>query len=215
MEKNIDKIIPALNWRYATKKFDAKKKLSDNEVSVLLESLRLAPSSFGIQPWKFLVITNSEIRKKIMEASWNQKQVVEASHLIVITVDKHVNESLIKKYITQVAKVRKVTIDSLKGFQDMLINFRKGLTDEQAVDWAKKQAYIALGFLMESASLVGVDSCPMEGFDSKKVDEILGLDKKRLTTAVMCPVGFRASDDNYSKETKVRFDEKDVIEWIK
>ncbi len=215
MERTSDKIDHALKWRYATKKFNVEKKINDLDLKVLIESLILTPSSFGIQPWKFIIVTNPEIRKKIQAASWNQPQVVDASHLIVIAADKEVSEELIKDYVEQTAKVRKVSVESIKGFQDMLINFRKRLTDEKAEAWAKKQAYIALGFLMETASLMGIDSCPMEGFDAKKVDDILSLQMRGLTAAVMCPVGYRSSDDKHSKETKVRFDEKDVVEWVK
>lgn len=201
--------IEALKWRYATKKFDAKKKVSDADLNELLEALRLSPSSYGLQPWKFIVITNPELRKNLREHAWNQPQITDASHLIVLATRTDVDEKYVKQYVNEIAKQRGVPVDSLQGYQDMMTGDVKNRSKEAIVEWSKHQTYIALGFLLETAALKQIDACPMEGFDKVKFDEILDLKKKNLTATVLCSVGYRAADDAYAQNAKVRF--KDIF----
>ncbi|OGI62236.1 hypothetical protein A2645_01410 [Candidatus Nomurabacteria bacterium RIFCSPHIGHO2_01_FULL_39_9] len=204
-------IIEAMNSRYATKKFDTAKKLSNTELNELLEVLRLSPSSFGLQLWKFVVVANPEIRKELQKASYGQPQVSEASHLIVFTVPKNIDDHLVDEYIKSVAEVRNIPIENLGEYATMIKGFLSGLNSEQRIEWATKQAYIALGVLVASAAVMSIDVAPMEGFDSKKFDELLGLNKMGLVSKVIAAVGFRAKDDPATSEKKVRFPKEKVI----
>lgn len=200
-----------LEWRYATKKFDASKKLSEAQVNELINVLRLAPSSFGLQPWKFLIVKDPAVRKQLKGHAWNQSQVEEASHLIVLCVLKKLDDAYVKKFVQEIAKTRGVAVESLKGYEDIMLGFIKSRTAEELSNWMKRQLYIALGFLMADCAAKHIDSCPIEGFDPKKFDEILGLEAQGLESVVLCPVGYRASDDNYANLKKVRFGLKDVL----
>jgi nitroreductase len=202
-------IIDDLNWRYATKVF-SDKKIPQKDLDELLEALRLAPSSFGVQPWKFIVVTDPKIREQLAEHSYGQRQVTDASYLIVLAaVD--VDESYIRKYVESMAKTRNVPIETLKDYEDMMLNSIMGRSSEERLNWAKRQIYIALGILHAACAAKRIDSCPMEGFDSKKYDEILGL--KGCTSVVLCPVGYRG-DDKYASQKKVRFPKEDVFEFM-
>ncbi len=206
-------LIPSLNWRCATKVFDTKT-IPEKDFDILLESLRLSPSSFGIQPWRFLIIKDKKIREKLLPLSWGQPQVKDASHLILLCARTDVDEDLIRTYITQIAKARKVEPSSLKDYQDMMINFIKSLPQAQREIWAANQVYIALGFLLSAAAQLGIDACPMEGFDRDKANDLLGLKKDHLTAVVMCPVGYRSKDDSYSKLAKVRCSKEEIFQTI-
>lgn len=203
-------LITALNWRYATKVFDPAKKIPADTWAALEESLVLTPSSFGLQPWKFIVIENQELREQLVPHSWRQRQVADCSHLVVMAVKKALSLDDIDAFITRMAEVRGGTADSLAGFRKMVAG-----TQEQGYmtqEWAKMQAYIALGQFMTACALLGIDTCPMEGFVAAKYDEILGLGAQGLTAAVLCPVGYRHPDDRYANLPKVRFKNSDVIE---
>ena len=198
-------IIQALQWRYATKKFDASKKLTDEQLSKITDALVLSPSSYGLQAWKFLVITNPEIRAELRNAAYGQAQITDASHLVVFTVPKVVDEKTVANYIASVSKIRGVSVDDLKDYSAMLSGALTNKTPEQRVEWVTKQLYIALGVMLTTAAVEGIDACPMEGFDNAKFDEILKLDQQGLATKVIATIGFRASDDAYSTYKKVRF----------
>lgn len=204
-------ITEALNWRYATKKFDPAKKVSEADVNELLEAARLAPSSYGLQPWTFVIVTNPELRKKLREHAWNQPQITDASHLIVLATRTDLDENYIKKYVKKIAEVRKVPVDSLKSYEDMMAGDIAKRPQEERINWGKRQTYIALGFLLFAAVQKRIDACPMEGFDAEKFDEVLGLKKMNLTATVLCAVGYRASDDVHSQHAKVRFSKSDVV----
>lgn len=204
-------ILNALQWRYATKKFDTTKKVSEKDFNFLLEATRLSASSFGLQPFKILVIKNPSIREELKAAAWNQPQITEASHLIVFAAKKNLGEKDVEEYLSLIAKERNVHIDTLKSFKDMLQGFVEGATPEKMTEWSKKQAYIALGTLLETAALYNIDACPMEGFDAAQFDTILNLDKDHLTAAVICTLGYRASDDEAAKQKKVRFPKDKLI----
>lgn len=205
-------VIKALNWRYATKAFDAKKKLSDKDVETLVEALRLSPSSFGLQPWKFIVVTNPDVRAKIRAAAWNQPQVTEASHLVVFTVEKNVDDAFVDKYVADVAQTRGVSVVALKEYGDMMKGAIKARGSAEAVkNWSARQVYIALGTLLTSAAVLGIDACPMEGFDNKKVDEILGLNALGVESLAFAAIGYRANEDEVKKYKKVRFPKSEVV----
>lgn len=200
-----------LNWRYATKKFDPTKILSSQEIEGLLEALRLAPSSFGLQPWKFVVVKDKALRSEIRKNAWDQPQVTDASHLIVLCSIKQMDEGYVKNFTKQIAAARGMSVESLAGYEGMMLGSLKAKGPLDLVSWMKHQVYIALGFLLSECALKRIDACPMEGFDSKKVDEILGLSGQGLESVVMCPVGHRAKDDHYADLPKVRLSMHEAI----
>jgi nitroreductase len=207
-----DTIISALNWRYATKKFDASKKIPANVWSALEESLRMAPSSFGLEPWRFLVIDSPDLRTKLLPVSWNQNQVVDASHFVVIAGRTDIDANDVDRLIQATAAARAVDAASLEGYRKMVLSFVEAASSSgRAPSWNARQAYIASGFLMLSAALLGVDSCPMEGIDADAYNSILGLSGTGYSALCACALGYRAADDKYASLAKVRFASKDVI----
>ncbi|MDI1312318.1 NAD(P)H-dependent oxidoreductase [Prosthecobacter sp.] len=203
-------LLSALNWRYATKVFDSTKKIPADTWAALEESLVLTPSSYGLQPWKFIIIQDKELREELIGHSWRQRQVVDCSHLVVMATKRAMSEVEIDANLMRIAEVRGGTPDALVGFRKMLTG-----TLEQGYmtkEWAMMQAYIALGQFMAAAALLGIDTCPMEGFVPAKYDEVLGLEAQGFTTTVLCPAGYRHADDRYAALPKVRFKSSDVIE---
>ncbi|MBT4791020.1 MAG: NAD(P)H-dependent oxidoreductase [Halobacteriovoraceae bacterium] len=205
----MEKIIEDLNWRYACKQFDPNKQISENQLNTLLEALRLTPSSYGLQPWKFVVVENKDLREKLVTASWNQKQVRDASHLIVMCAPKTLDESFIDNYVSDTAKTRGQEPSDLAGFKKMLMMIPNKSVEGQAA-WSKNQIYIALGNLMTTCAQMRIDTCPMEGFKPKEYDEILGLNELGLTSVLVCPVGYRSDEDKYSGLSKVRYAKDDL-----
>lgn len=207
-------ILSALNWRYACKVFDSSRKIPAETWAQLEQSLVLTPSSFGLQPWKFLIIQDQELREKLVPHAWNQRQIADCSHLVVMTVPKVMNEDHLDANIARMVEVRGGTADALAGFRKMVVGFRNGMEAKGGLEtWAKLQSYIALGQFMLAAALLEVDTCPMEGFIPAKFDEVLGLESSGYTTAVLCPAGYRSADDRYAGLPKVRFEAKDVVEY--
>ncbi len=200
-----------LLWRYATKKFDPTKKLTQTQLDELLESARLSASSFGLQPYKFVVVTDPAVRAKLREHAWGQSQVTDASHLIVICSYRTMDAAYVDRFAQLVGAERGVPAENLKGYRDMMVGSIQGRSPEQLADWMKRQAYIALGFLLSAAAQNEIDACPMEGFDPTHVDVDLGLAEQNLTAAVFCPIGFRAADDETASYKKVRFPKEELF----
>ncbi len=205
-------LLDSLNWRYATKAFDPNKKIPADTWAALEESLVLTPSSFGLQPWKFLVITDKALRESLVPHAWNQRQIADCSHLVVLLAKKSVVETDIDKLIHRMVEIRGGTADALTAYKGMMMGSLTQATPEFIVEWAKKQTYIALGQFMGAAATLGIDTCPMEGFVGTKFDEILGLNSTEYTTSVLCPAGYRSADDKYASLPKVRYKAQDVIE---
>ncbi len=209
-----ENLLAALNWRYATKAFDSSKTIPTDVWAALEQSLVLTPSSFGVQPWKFLVVQDKSVREQLVEHTWGQRQVVDCSHLVVMTVKKALTDADIDAYLTRIVEIRGGSLETLSGYRGMMTGHRATAEQQGWLEqWAKLQAYIALGQLMASAAVLGVDACPMEGFVPAKYDEILDLGPQGLTTAVLCPLGYRSPDDKYADLPKVRFAAADVIEY--
>ncbi len=208
-------VLSQLQWRYAVKKFDPSKKIPADAWDVLEQSLILTPSSFGLQPWKFFVVNNPELRQELLANSWNQAQVVEASHLVVLAIKKDMGDAEVDRYIQDMSDKRNVPIDGLAGLNKMIKGFManpdKGFTTDE---WAIRQVYIAIGQFMTSAAMLGIDTCPMEGFNPAKYDEILGLTAQGYASVLVCPAGYRAADDKYAVMPKVRYDRSEVIGHI-
>lgn len=205
-------LLDTLNWRYATKKFDPARKIPAETWSVLEQSLVLTPSSFGLQPWRFLVVDNPELRAKLVGASWGQTQVADASHLVVFLVRKDLGADHVGRYMQRTAELRGVAVESLDPFLKVINQSLDSARRDGRLDtWQTHQIYIALGQFMAAAALLGVDTCPMEGLSPAKYDEILGLAGGGWATVCACPAGYRAADDKYAATPKVRFDASEVI----
>ena len=210
-----DTMLRQLRWRYATKQFDPLRKISADNWKTLEDALILTPSSFGLQPWRFVVITDSKIREALVPFSWGQRQVADCSHFIVFSVKLTVTREDVDGFINRIAEVRGMTTESLATYRQMMVGtLVEGPMSATVGEWAKRQAYIALGNFMTCAALLGIDTCPMEGLDPAKYDEILGLPALGFTTVVACPAGYRSLDDKYAALPKVRFKREDLIEYV-
>lgn len=207
--------IEALNWRYATKVFDSEKKVSAGDLDTVLESMRLSASSFGLQPWKFVVVSNKDIRAKIRAAAWNQPQVTDASHLIVLTVRNDIDEAFVDRYIKSIADVRGMDVSMLKDFSDMIKGSIKTRSPEALKAWSSRQVYIPLGTALLTAATLGIDACPMEGFDNAEVDKILGLGEMNLESLAFLTLGYRSAADKTASYKKSRFSKEEVVVEIK
>jgi len=205
-------VLRQLRWRYATKNFDATRKISPEDWRTLEEALILAPSSFGLQPWRFVVITDQGIKERLVEASWDQRQVADASHVVVFAARRDLNTEDVDRYLRRIAEVRGVTEASLGGFRKMMVDSL--LTPKPGFDvneWTIRQTYLALGNFITSAAMLGIDTCPMEGIEPAKYDEILGMRSRGFATVVVACAGYRAAVDRYAQLPKVRFEASDVV----
>lgn len=215
MKLEAQDILKKLEWRYATKVFNPTKKISAEDWGVIEQSLLLSPSSYGLQPWKFLIVENKAIREQLLPLSWGQKQVTDASHFVVFTTLKKISETYIKQYIERIAQVRGQNAESLIGFQNMMIkNIVETRTPEDVSAWNHRQSYIAMGFMLETAALLGIDTVPMEGIDPKAYDKILGLENSDYQTVAAVALGYRDESDKYAEVKKVRFEKSSIIQKI-
>lgn len=205
-------LLEQLNWRYATKQFDPNRKISTQDWAALEEALLLTPSSGGLQPWKFIAVTDPAVRAELLPASYGQAQITEASHLVVFTAKKNFSDADVDAHIKRTAEIQGISIEALAPLRGMLVGGIVQSMNEEARDaWARNQAYIALGNLLTSAAVLGIDACPMEGFDRVKYDEILRLNAMGLVSAVVAAVGYRLPSDKYANAPKVRFPKEQVI----
>lgn len=212
---NPQQLLHALNWRYATKIFDAAKKIPADVWQALEQSLVLTPTSYGLQPYKFLVINNPAKRAELLPHSWNQKQVVEASHFVVFAARTEMTEADVDRFIKRTTDVRKLPADALKGYRGMMLSdVVNGPRGKAAHEWATRQVYIALGNLMTCAAVLGVDACPMEGLVPAEYDKILNLNGSGYATAVACALGYRAAGCKYASLAKVRYETKEVVQYV-
>lgn len=197
-------IINSLEWRYATKKFDPSKKLSNQQVETLKNAFNLTATSFGLQPLKMIVICNKELQEKFVEYSYFQRQVVDASHLLVLCIENDTTSKDINTYFNKERETRGVEEEVIADFRKQLLDMYKNMSIEEKQQSAIYQTYIALGNLMTVCAVEKIDSCPMEGFVPSKVDELLNLSTRNLKSVLMLPVGFRAEDDVMNGMKKVR-----------
>jgi nitroreductase len=206
-------LLETLRWRYAVKAFDPDRRIAPELWAALEEALVLTPSSYGLQPWKFLVITGAELRAELRPFSWNQSQITDCSHLVVLLRQRTVSAADADRLINATASCRGLDPASLEPYRQMI---HKDLIDgprSQTIgSWAANQVYIALGNLMTAASLLGVDTCPIEGFSPSDYDRILELEDSPYQSAVVCACGYRSADDKYASLAKVRYPAADLIE---
>jgi nitroreductase len=205
-------LLRALNWRYATKVFDPARKISPSDLATLEQVLVLTPSSFGMQPWKFIFVSDPTLRSKLKPVSWDQSQITDASHLVVFAARAKLNESDVQRHIERVATVRGVPVSSVEGYKQRVVDVMvKGPRSQMAFEWAARQCYIAIGNLMTSAALLGIDTCPLEGIDPAAYDSVLELGSIGYKTVVACALGYRSEGDKYAHAKKVRFPVSEVL----
>lgn len=200
-----------LQWRYATKQFDPDQIIPGDTWSAIEESLVLTPSSFGLQPWHFVVVESQDLKEELLPHSWNQSQVTECSHFVVLAAKSRTADEEIDAWIDRMVEVRGGERDSLAAYRDMMAGFLEQMDPAEQLQWSKLQTYIALGQLMTTASVLGIDACPMEGFLPAEYNRILGLPEKGLTASVACALGYRAEADKYATAPKVRFPKKELL----
>lgn len=212
---NPEQALNQLHWRYATKKFNPEKKISESAWKTLEQSLIMSPSSFGLQPWKFLVIRDPQIRQKLLEHSWGQTPVINASHLVVFAIKNDINDTDVDRHMQRMSEVQQVSLDNLAGFSNVIKGFiSKPPYPLDLKEWAGKQAYIALGFFMTCAAMLSIDTLPMEGFVPAKYDEVLDLNSQGYSSVVVCAAGYRADDDKHALKPKVRFPAEEIVQYI-
>ena len=203
--------IENLQWRYAVKKFDNNKYLNKEKVQILKEAFNLTATSYGLQPIKLLVIQNKELQQQLVEHSWNQQQVAQASHVLVLCIDTNLTENDVESYFKRVQEIRNTPNEIINSFRDYLKNVIASKTHEDLFSWAKNQAYLALGNLLTVCANEQIASCPMEGFLPEKYDEVLDLASKNLSSVLVLPVGFRAEDDFMKDQKKVRKNLEEIV----
>ena len=214
MTTSPDKLLAALRWRYATKRFDPSRKIPAATWDAIEESLILTPSSFGLQPWKFLVVQDPGLRALLSPESWKQPQVTEASHYVVLTARTDLDSTDIDAWMARMSEVQGNHVETTAPLRGMIQGFAQAMSHEARHAWNIRQTYIALGQLMASAALLGIDACPMEGISAAGYDHVLGLEGSGYATVVACALGFRAADDKYAATPKARFDRSQVISHL-
>ncbi len=207
----MNKLIEDLNWRYATKKYDTNKKISAADFDVIKESLRLTPSSYGLQPLKYLVIENKELREELRTHSFNQSQITDASHIVVFCSYIDIFENHIDEYIENIGKTRSQQIETIKGFGEYMKKEIFSMDKEHIANWNSKQAYIALGQVLHTCANLKIDATPMEGFKAEKYDELLGLKEQNLKSILVCAFGYRSFEDGNANLAKVRKNSADLF----
>ncbi len=207
----MSEIIKDLNWRYATKSFDTSKKVSQEDMEEIIESFRLTPSSFWLEPWKLIVIENPELKEKLREHSFGQAQITESSHLLVFARVKTLDDNYVDKFFDNQVKITWASREDLSGYENMIKWYLGNLDETSKMIWAKEQVNIALGNVMHTLARKKIDSCAIGGFNPSMYDEILGLGEKDLASVVVLPIGYRSADDKYAEKPKVRFSEEEVV----
>ena len=207
-----EQIIESLNWRYAVKKFDPTRKVSETDWQTLEQSLLLAPSSFGLQPFKFIVITDPKLKAELTPAAYGQTQIADCSHLVIFAYKKVLTDADVEHFVERITEVRETPRESLAEYENTMKTAAKNALSAGTIEtWNSRQAYIAFGFLLETAALLGIDACPMEGFDAAEFNRILGLEN--YSAVALCPVGYRdAENDWLVNQAKVRFPQSELIE---
>ena len=205
-------LLTRLTWRYAVKKFSAGQKIPADLWATLERSLVLSPSSYGLQPWQFVVVSDPQIRQSLLPASMGQRQVVDSSHLVVFAARTDITEVDVSRWLDRVAEIRQILIADLEPMRSTMHgDLVTGQRHAIAAEWSKRQVYLALGVFLTSAAVLGIDTCPMEGFDPNAYNAILGLPARGYTATVVATAGYRSAEDRTSTMTKVRFPRDEVI----
>jgi nitroreductase len=201
-------------WRYATKKFDASKKVSTTDLEILKEAIQLSSSSYGLQPYKVFIIENPEIRTQIQPMAWNQSQITDASHLLVFANNINFGNNEIDAYIQNMAQTRGIPVESVQGYADFMKMKINALEPETKSNWTSKQTYLALANLLNAAAELKIDVTPMEGFEPEKVNELLGFNELGLNASLIATIGYRHEEDTTQFYTKVRKSKEELFTTI-
>ena len=204
-------LLESLRWRYATKQFDTERSLGEEQVQQLLEATNLAATSFGLQPFKLLVLRDQAKQDQLVASSYGQTQVAEASHLIVIAIRTDVDADYIGDYVKLMESQRGLPEGTLDQYKSDMVDAITAMDEQAREVWATKQAYLALGTLLAACASAKIDACPMEGFLAAKYDEFFGLPEMNLHAVVVVPIGYRAADDKYQNYKKVRWELDDIV----
>jgi nitroreductase len=197
-------IIDSLKWRYATKQFDAAKVVSESDIQTLQQAVNLSATSYGLQPFRVVLVTDPKVKEQLKAASFNQSQLTESSHVFVFANMLEVSDDYVDNFIKLLAATRGIPLDAVQGYADYIKGSLKGKDAATIQDWTRRQAYIALGTLLATAGELKVDTCPMEGFEPEKVNKILGLKEQGLSACVIATVGYRSEEDKTQHAAKVR-----------
>lgn len=209
---NEQALLGQLGWRYATKKFDPSRKIPEATFQALMQAARLAPSSYGLQPYAVVIVQDAGLRQALRPHSWNQSQVTDASHYVVFAIRTTLDQAWVDHTMRIMAAARGVERSSLGPWEGLVSGFVKGFPSESAKhEWSAKQLYMAGGVLLTAAALLGVDACPLEGIEPAKYDQILGLEGRRLHALFGVALGYRAADDKYAQLAKARLPESDMF----
>jgi nitroreductase len=206
-------LIDCLQWRYAVKRFDASRVIDQTTWSALESSLVLTPSSFGLQPWRFVVITDPNVKAQLPAISWNQKQPQDCSHMVVLAGRKKVDVDYIDRFMNSITQTRQLPEDAMSGYRNFLVS-TVSKTEDQHLNWNARQVYIALGQLLTAAAVLGIDACPMEGIDIAAYDKLLELEQSEYSTIVACAMGFRHPEDQQANAKKVRFSADEMVQRV-
>jgi nitroreductase len=208
-------LLEQLNWRYATKQFDPNQPIAGEIWQALEDSLVLTPSSYGLQPWKFIIVTDPVVKAELKPLSWNQGQITDCSHLVVFTIKKNLTTADVDRFIESTAVTREVSVESLAFYRNMIVSdVVQGPRSLHVNEWATRQAYIALGNFMTSAAVLGVDTCPLEGIEPAGYDKVLKLADQGFATVVACAAGYRSAEDKYAQLAKVRYSNAEMLETV-
>jgi nitroreductase/dihydropteridine reductase len=207
-------LVKAFEWRYATKKYDTSRKVSAEQLEDLMETVRLAPSSFGLQPYKFLLIQDEAILERISRAAHGQPQITTGSHVMVLALETNIDEKTVASYIDKAAIARDTDRKNLEPREQFVNSMMDKLSYQERITWAGKQAFLAVGVFVSAAAEAGVDASPMEGFDAAQVDEILGLKARNLTSALLYVIGYRAAEDEFADIPKIRKRREEIFETV-
>jgi nitroreductase len=208
-------LLENLKWRYATKQFDPAKTIAPEIWTALEDALVLTPSSYGLQPWKFLIITSSELKEQLKPHSWNQSQVTDCSHYVVFAIKKNLTAEDVDRFMARTVELRGGTVEAMAGYRNLIVSdLVDGARSFNINQWSTRQTYIALGNFMTCAALLGVDTCPMEGIEPVNYDRLLGLSAKGFSTVVACAAGYRSEADKYASLAKVRFPKSEILETL-
>jgi len=210
---HLNSFLQDLSWRYAVKLFDSTKKLESNELDFVLESFRLAPTSFGLQPYKLIIVKDQDKKQELFEKGGKQPQFKDCSHLLVFCAITNIDASYVDRYINHIVSIRNVDPSSLEGFKKSIIGFVENSSPERILAWTKNQAYLALGVVLSACAVAKIDACPMEGFNIDQFSKILNLDRN-LLPVVLCAIGFRDENDEFAKMKKVRLNVEDLVRVV-
>lgn len=206
--------IENLKWRYATKKFDSSKKISSENLEKLKEAIQLSVSSYGLQLYKVIIVENTSLREKLKPVSWGQEQITEASHLVVFCNYTNVKDKHVDDFLNMTAKTQNIDVKYLSEYGDFMKGKINEMTKSESFNWTTRQTYLALGNLLNACAELKIDSCPMEGFEPEKYNDILGLSEQGLNAAVIATIGYRSNEDHSQNRPKVRKSLNELFEVL-